>query len=332
MNSGNNPVRAKGTDPNFPTWGSFEWRGYNPSNWTARYTPIAQHPQTLNQQFNTDWNNKQARGYRSADDEFSFTSEFRVERLADRVRRGIRGKKKMNLVELINAMEDGGTVDLRGAKVLPWMLKVLGKQKDPAVAAAAAKLRKWTAGGAHRRDRDKDGKYDESEAVQIMDAWWPLWVHAEFEPALGSDLFKRIESIIALDNAPNNHGDHLGSAYQYGWYGYASKDLRTLLGRKVKGRSSRVYCGSRGKKKASMRTLRKRCRADLVASLKKALSASPAELYADDLCKDEGKPGDQWCFDAIRQRPLGAITQPLIHWIDRPTFQQAVEIPKRLPR
>jgi hypothetical protein len=25
-------------------------------------------------------------------------------------------------------------------------------------------------------------------------------------------------------------------------------------------------------------------------------------------------------------RPLGAVTQPLIDWINRPTFQQAVEI------
>jgi hypothetical protein len=26
-------------------------------------------------------------------------------------------------------------------------------------------------------------------------------------------------------------------------------------------------------------------------------------------------------------RPLGAVTQPLIDWINRPTFQQVVEIP-----
>ena len=332
MNSGNNPVRARGIDPNFPTWGSFEWRGYDPANWTARYTPISQHPQTLNQQFNTDWNNKQARGYRSADDEFSFTSEFRVERLADRVKKGIRGRNKMNLIELIDAMEDGGTVDLRGAKVLPSMLAVLGAQKDPDVADAIAKLKAWTAGGAHRRDRDRNGTYDESEAVQIMDAWWPLWVKAQFEPALGPDLYKRIEGVIGLDNAPNNHGEHLGSAYQAGWYGFASKDLRRLRGRRVKGAYSRVYCGARGTKRASMRTLRKRCRADLLATLKEALEATPEELYEDDVCKDEGMPNNQWCFDSVRHRPLGAITQPLIHWIDRPTFQQAVEVQKALPR
>jgi hypothetical protein len=32
------------------------------------------------------------------------------------------------------------------------------------------------------------------------------------------------------------------------------------------------------------------------------------------------------CNDAIRHRALGAITQPPIPWIDRPTFQQAVQV------
>jgi hypothetical protein len=30
-------------------------------------------------------------------------------------------------------------------------------------------------------------------------------------------------------------------------------------------------------------------------------------------------------------RPLGAVTQPLIHWINRPTFQQADEIQGHRP-
>jgi hypothetical protein len=34
----------------------------------------------------------------------------------------------------------------------------------------------------------------------------------------------------------------------------------------------------------------------------------------------------QWCYDAISFRVVGLIDQPFIHWINRPTFQQAVEI------
>ena len=57
------------------------------------------------------------------------------------------------------------------------------------------------------------------------------------------------------------------------------------------------------------------------------------ELYGGDaVCPKAGKDGDQWCFDAVRQRPVGGATQPLIHWINRPTYQQAVEIAERVGR
>jgi hypothetical protein len=38
------------------------------------------------------------------------------------------------------------------------------------------------------------------------------------------------------------------------------------------------------------------------------------------------------CSDSIRFRAIGAITQPLIEWVNRPTFQQADEIQGRGPR
>jgi hypothetical protein len=54
-----------------------------------------------------------------------------------------------------------------------------------------------------------------------------------------------------------------------------------------------------------------------------------AEVYADATCKDEAPELDpQLCADAIRSRPAGAITQPFINWVNRPTFQQAIEIRK----
>jgi hypothetical protein len=85
----------------------------------------------------------------------------------------------------------------------------------------------------------------------------------------------------------------------------------------VRGRYSRVYCG-RGKLAA--------CRAALKGSLRAALEADPAKLYADDVCAKAGRAGDQACYDSIYFRPLGAITQPLIPWQNRPTFQQVVEV------
>jgi hypothetical protein len=95
------------------------------------------------------------------------------------------------------------------------------------------------------------------------------------------------------------------------------KDLRTRLGRRVRGRYSRVYCG---------RGSLVRCRGALRGSLRAALKADPAKLYADGVCANAGRSGDQACFDSIYFRPLGAITQPLIPWQNRPTFQQVVEV------
>jgi hypothetical protein len=75
-----------------------------------------------------------------------------------------------------------------------------------------------------------------------------------------------------------------------------------------------------------------RCRAALASSLRAALGVDRSKLYDDAVCAADGKPGNQWCYDAVRFRPLGAVTQPLIHWINRPTYQQANEIQGHRPR
>lgn len=48
----------------------------------------------------------------------------------------------------------------------------------------------------------------------------------------------------------------------------------------------------------------------------------PRDLYPGGKCS-EGSA--QWCHDAIRHTVVGAIGQPPIHWVNRPTFQQVVE-------
>ena len=85
----------------------------------------------------------------------------------------------------------------------------------------------------------------------------------------------------------------------------------------MRGRLSRVYCG---------RGSLVRCQRALASSLTAALAVPAATLYHDDTCAIQNRDGSQTCFDAISFRPLGAITQPLIPWINRPTFQQAVEV------
>jgi hypothetical protein len=301
------------------------------------------HPKVINQNFITSWNNRQARDFRSSDANFSYGSIYRSQPLDDRIRRGIKGRRKMTLTQLIDAMEDAGTVDLRGDKVLPWMLKVLGRPRDPALRNAKNGLLAWHRSGAHRRDSDHNGIYSFSDAIRIMDAWWPLWVDAQFKGPLGNTLWNRLLPLfeMGIDNEPNNLGIHRGSAYQGAVYGQVQKDLRSVLGKKVRGRYSRIYCGSGGKRRTRRAKLRE-CRKLMRSTLRQALrSDDPKKLYADPVCQaqpsigppDPGrKPFDQWCFDAIMHQAASALYQPLFHWVNRPTFQQAVEIQNRVPR
>ena len=356
FNSGWNPVRANGTYADLPIMGEprYEWKSFEPNGLTEKLYPPGAHPQTVDQDWITSWNNKQARGMRASDSNWGYGPVYRSQPLDDRVKRGIAGGRKMTLTELVNAMEDAGTVDLRCAYVLPWGLRALGPQSDPQLAGAVAKLRAWQAAGCHRIDRNHDGVYEDSDAIRILDAWWPLWVSAEFEPSLGKQLFGSIQQMNEISNDPNNHGQHLGSAWQHGWYGYAIHDLRALLeqqrartGHRRRARGargaarrrrasrpaagvdaadpgtwSRIYCGG-----GSLTA----CRGALADSLRQALGADPKKLYEDPICQKYKMDGDQWCFDSVYFRPLGAMTQPLIHWINRPTFQQADEIQGHRP-
>ena len=328
FNSGNNPVRAPRTDGQLPIRGlpQYEWRNFNPDAVTADYTPFAQHPQVVNQDVLTSWNNKQAPLF-AGDAPNVYGTLYRSQLLDDQINHRLKGGAKLTLPGLVDSMEEAATVDLRGWRVLQWALRVIGTPSDPKLADAVAKLAAWRASGAHRRDHDHNGVYDDAEAVRIMDAWWPRWLKAEFEPRLGPELFDRLKQSYEFSNDPNNHGDHLGSAWQTGWYGFAQKDLRTVLKKRVRGAYARRFCGFGGIK---------RCRAALLSSLADALAHDSAqELYGNDpVCSSKEGAGldPQWCFDAVRFRPLGGATQPLIHWVNRPTYQQAVELTGHRPR
>jgi acyl-homoserine lactone acylase PvdQ len=350
FNSGNNPERQPRLDPTLPVRARFEWPGYNPDINTAGYTPFSQHPQVIDQDYLTSWNNKQAPGYNAPDTDATYTSIYRSQSLDDRIKEAIRRKGKIELHDLVNAMEDAGTVDLRGSRVLPYLLKVIGKTNDRTLEGALNRLRGWEQTGAHRRDLNHDGSYDDAAAIQIMDAWWPLLSRAVYQPLLGSALYQELTSVDPIDNHPNNGGDHLGSAWDVGWYGSMQEDLINLLKVKPKPkakpkrrakRSTTAAATAKPKRKVKRKTRKKkvapkpvifcgagnlaRCRTALLDSLRVALNEPRNQLYHDTGsigCAD----GDQMCFDAISFRPLGAVTQPRIPWVNRPTYQQAIEI------
>jgi acyl-homoserine lactone acylase PvdQ len=339
FNSGDNPVRAGGTDPEFPAWGTgqYDWQGWDPvlpekgtglegGTNVADYTPFAQHPQVINQDYISSWNNKQAPGYRAAEDNYSYGPNHRVQSLNERIQAGIAGGKKMSLAGLISAMEDGGSVDLRGSQVLPLMLDVIESSGPltPAESDAVAKLRAWSAAGAHRRDNaPQDGHYDSAEAVALMDAWWPKALEAAFRPALGDELFGKVQAEMGFDDPPGP----VGSAYISGWEGYVNKDLRHLLGRSVLDPFSRGYCGD-----GVIAT----CRTELLGSLDAAIDQArnhPDQLYPEaGGCFTGGGGDSQMCHDAIRFTTVGAVSVKPIEWINRPTWQQVVEVRGHRPR
>jgi hypothetical protein len=319
FNSGANPVADPRVDPVLPVSSAYPWRNFDPQTQTADYTAFDQHPQVTNQDFITSWNNKQAPAYSASDAQYA--SVYRSQLLDARIAPLIASGRKATLPELVGAMEDAATVDLRADRDLPQILAVLGQPSDPQLAQAVADLRAWHADGSHRIDRTNTGAYAHARAIAILDAWWPLLVAGEFRPVLGPALYDELTAQLAIDDQPN-HGSgmsHVGSAYDTGWFGYVEKDLRRLQRLPEAGAYHRVYCGA-GSLPA--------CRQMLEDTLRQAaaLAADPATLYHDPTCAAANRPGDQECFDAISFRPIGVTTVPLMPWVNRPTYQQAVEI------
>ena len=320
--SGAYPQRAKGTSPDFPVLGTgqYDWKGFNPTTQTATYLPFAKHPQQTNPDYLVSWNNKQAPEWAAADDNYGYGPLQRSQMIADKVKAGTKGKRKMSIVGLIQAMEEPATQDLRGYRLLPILFEAIGKPKSGQLKQALATLRTWHRNGAHRRDLNRDGVDEETPAIEIMDAWWPKLVSAEFKPALGARAFERLQGMLRI-------GDHTGGSstapdFYDGWWGYVSKDLRSVFGKQPRGAFSRKYCGDGSKKK---------CRQLLQKTLKQALKVTPQQLYGggNGACAADPQPA---CFDQNRPQVTGGIELGPFPFQNRPTFQQVVTLSQRLPR
>jgi len=319
--SGALPKKAKHTSPDFPVFGTgkYDWRGYDPDIHTSRTVSLNARPHAVNQRYLVSWNNKQAPRFAAADDKFTFGPTYRSQMIERRVKRAIRGSRKMRLEQLVQAMEEPASQDIRGVKLVPVLAKAMGNLKDDDLAAAMKTLRAWSRSGSHRRDLDKDGKADDGEAIRIMDAWYPKLVQAQFGPVIGHDAMDALKDMTSF---PNVAGDSPAAPdFSDGWYGFVHKDLRDLFDRRhVRGKWSRVYCG-KGKRRA--------CRKVLRSTLSEALGVTNEDLYAHDQCADDPDPA---CWDMNRSTEASAITIPAMPFQNRPTFQQTVELTKKLPR
>ena len=299
FSSGRLPIRPRSVDPSLPALGNgrHEWRGF-----ISRRA----HPQAVNPRGGVllNWNNKPAAGFGAADDQFSYGPVQRVDLFG-----GLGAKPTLERV--VGVMNRAATQDLRAAKVWPQVAAVLAATRPPdgRTAQAAALVTEWQRSGSSRLDRDLDGKIDAAGAA-VMDAAWDRLGDAVLRPVLGP-LTGQLAAVAARDNPPSPRG----SAFGGGWYGYVDKDLRRLLGRPVRGRYSRPYCGN-GRRASCSRALWR--------ALKRA---------ADGLAARQGPDPAAWRADANAERIAFApgLLGPgaTMRWSNRPTFQQVVSFERR---
>jgi hypothetical protein len=164
-------------------------------------------------------------------------------------------------------------------------------------------LQAWRAKGGSRLDRDLDGKIDDPGAA-IMDAAWNRLADAAMTPVLGKPLADQLSRTLhpRYDQPPDGQFS--------GWHQYMDKDLRTLMGERVRGKFANRYCG------AGNVTV---CRAALWA----ALEAAGVELEAQ-----QGPDPTAWRADANAERIKYApgILPLTMRYTNRPSgIQQVIE-------
>ncbi|MGW8530252.1 MULTISPECIES: penicillin acylase family protein [Nocardiopsidaceae] len=323
INSGANPVRVEGTNPNLPidAYSAAGWSGWDPATNSADYHPQEDHPQAVDPDYIVNWNNKPAQGYTSG---WSTGSVHRGDLLDSRVAALVGSGHEFTTASLTGVMMEAGVADLRAQEVLPLMLEVIDSApvEDPELAAAVEELRLWNEAGSLRREPHRDaGYYSYADSIRTLDAWWPLLVRAQFEPELGEDLYTQLTRAAQTDESPSgatgggtpgsvNQGQpHKGSSFQYGWWSYVDKDLRSVLGQEVEGSLGGAYCGG-GDLDA--------CRTVLLDTLAEAAATPAGEVYPGD---DHCPAGDQLCADTVIHQAVGGIGMWPIAWQNRPTYQ-----------
>jgi acyl-homoserine lactone acylase PvdQ len=315
------PQRAAGTSPDFPILGTgqYDWQGYDPSIHTLSVLPFVQHPQAIDPDYLVSWNNKQAPQWAAADDKYAFGPIYRSQLIEDRIKQDI-AAGPVNIAQLVQAMEEPASEDIRIVKLWPILKQVLGNPGNSRVRNAISLLNQWYAEGGHRRDLNKSGVDQDTAAIEVMDAWWPRLLAAEFQPALGTSAFNALQTMLPF-GAVTEGQQPAAPDFADGWYGYVSKDLRDLVNKpSVAGPYSRVYCGN-----GSLGA----CRQALQSSLLAATSVTPQQLYGQGDCTNNPQPS---CFDQNRFTSASAISLPPFPFQNRPTFQQVAVPTQTLPR
>ena len=285
FHSGYYPIRARGASYDLPTWGTGEWE------WRGRLD-MAQHPQEIDPPSGllVSWNNKVAPGWATSDNDWGVGATERV----DLIRERALSLHDATPADVVAAVQDAGTVDLRGEMVMPRVLEVLDAMPAPTpeLDKLRTELARWSASGAHRRDRDGDGFYDDP-MVPIMESLFGVLLKVTFEPSLGAffdDPAIRHPKILDMAGAVT------GSTYGHGWYSILDRDLRTVLAG-----GAGAFCGG---------GQLKQCASLMWEALgSAAFSAGPWLRWT--------------ALDRIRFIPFVTDLESM-RWVNRPTFQEVM--------
>jgi acyl-homoserine lactone acylase PvdQ len=361
--AGKLPIRDPRVNPNFPTWGTgeWEWQGFVPGDLSAADV----HPRastippgdgivngTISGGIFTSWNNKPAPGFSAADNQYSYGPVYRVQSLSDRLK-AILSKRLATPADVINAMEDGGSVDLDGSQLVgPIAAALNGASLTPAEQQVLSILQNWSqdpfwgAGvpGAHRRDRSASGSYEQGNAIAIMDKLYPRLAHAIFEPWLAprpkssdADSFAQLAGINSLNDIPRAQG----SAYDGGWEGYLQRSLQQAVNPSLANGYSQVYCGGDGSGGSGSLAS---CQAALKGALDSTINQLTSLYRSSDpstwTCARSNETGSRGpgsgqadntkcnpSLDDITYNEVGVGSVPAMPWVNRPTFQQVVSFP-----
>jgi acyl-homoserine lactone acylase PvdQ len=292
VTTGRLPLRAPDVDPGLPTNGdgNHEWRGF---------LSAARHPQQIDPSSGqiVNWNNKVARGFEAADNEWSYGISHRVNLLD----RNLGDKRKNSLTSVVSAMNAAATQDLRAIDVVPALNTALRGSKAPSALSSqmVTLLGRWRDKGGSRLDRDLDGKVDDPGAA-IMDAVWPKIADAVMGPILGPQSAELASVQPRYEPPPGGQAD--------GWHSYVVKDLRDQFGPKPAAPFRVRYCGAGNA-------------ASCQSSLWAAIEAAGTEMAAV-----QGPDPAAWRADANKERIsfVPGLLKTTLRYTNRPSGIQQV--------
>ncbi len=197
-------------------------------------------------------------------------------------------------------MNAAATQDLRALAAWPTVAGVLrgGPAPSPRASAMVRVIEDFRAQGAHHLDADEDGRFDHPGAAVMNAVWNPI-----ADAALARIPRAMRDEVEALAGADADVNDDFTS----GRLGQVEKDLRTVLGRPVRGRFNLRYCG---------RGNLARCRAELW----KAIDAAGARV-----ARTQGDDPAAWRAPARRLTFAPGLLPTTIRYTNRPSgIQQAI--------